>query len=903
MAWIGFAEHDPEKTVRPVAEAGFAKDYFAHARIVWADAPGGRGPTGLAIRTGRPFVARNSPDDPSYEVWRAATVQPDCKASIAIPLIIDGEVLGSFSVFAAEVDAFGPSEERVLVELAGDLAFGLGVVFRRRGEAEQYAAALRLSEHKLNMAQAILHVGYWEYEPSSDRLTWSEETFRILGLKPGSRTPTLAQFEEMVHPEDRARQVEAVALAKEGQASYDVEYRVVRPDGEIRAVHDRGCPAPQGLGQPNRIFGAIQDITELARARDALHRSEELYRELVHYAPWAIYVHVAGRVTFTNPAMCRLLGAERPDQIVGRTVMEIVHPDYHARVMDRWRQLEAGQPAPPMEQKFVRLDGTVVDVEVSAVAVEYALHREIHVIAHDITERKQAEKELRESEERFRQLAENIREVFWMSDPAKGTILYVSPAYETIWGRSCESLYATPRDWLDAVFAEDRPRVREAYATKQSRGVYNETYRIVRPDGTIRWIHDRAFPVRDKEGVVYRIVGTAEDITEAKVMEEQFLRAQRIENLGMLAAGIAHDFNNLLAPLLMGVPLLRSNATTTSDLRVLAAMENSAQRGAALVQQILSFAHGSGGERALIQVKHLVRETGDLIRETFPKSIRLESEVPSALWPIQGNLSQIHQVLLNLCVNARDAMPQGGTLRLRAQNMRFNEEEALAIADAHPGAYVMLEVADTGTGIPPDILAHIWDPFFTTKGEGKGTGLGLATVRGISANHGGFVTVASEVGRGTTFRIFLPAVEEPTAGVPASISQHPFLPRGDGELVLVVDDEASVREPLKALLNENGYVALVARDGIEAIATFARHAADIALVITDLDMPEIGGEQLVQTLAHFNTGVKVLFMSGLDSPRVTKTTPGKGHFLKKPFTAETLLGAVNLALHGKSPAT
>ena len=387
------------------------------------------------------------------------------------------------------------------------------------------------------------------------------------------------------------------------------------------------------------------------------------------------------------------------------------------------------------------------------------------------------------------------------------------------------------------------------------------------------------------------------DITEKKKLEAQFLRAQRLESLGMLAAGIAHDLNNVLAPVLMGAPLLRTRATHPSDLRVLQTIETSASRGASLVRQILSFAHGASGEKTLIQVKHILRDISHLITETFPKSITLDTEVPADLWAVLGNPTQLHQVLLNLCVNARDAMPQGGSLLLRAENRLLDGPAAQAYPEANPGAYLVIKVTDSGTGIAPDVLARIWDPFFTTKGEGKGTGLGLASVRGIAASHGGFATVESEPGRGSTFSIFLPAAEQAVPTGPQAPTGHPFHIRGQGELVLVVDDEVSIRDLVRAFLSRFGYRVVAATNGIEAMALYAPRVGEVALVVTDIGMPEMGGGELAVALTRLNPAVKILFMSGAgDGGKAAGAIPTTSRILSKPFTGESLLAAVHEAL-------
>jgi PAS domain S-box-containing protein len=387
------------------------------------------------------------------------------------------------------------------------------------------------------------------------------------------------------------------------------------------------------------------------------------------------------------------------------------------------------------------------------------------------------------------------------------------------------------------------------------------------------------------------LIGVGTDITEKRKLQEQFLRAQRLEGIGMLAAGIAHDLNNVLTPILMAGPMLRVRATDPLDQRLLQTLENSAERGAALVRQILAFAHGTTGEPRLLQVKLLARDIIEVIEGTFPKSIKLEQHFSSDTWPIRANPTQIHQVLLNLCVNARDAMPRGGQLRLRTSNRRLEAAQARAIPGARPGPYVTIEVSDSGTGISPEALKHIWEPFFTTKEAGKGTGLGLSTVRGIVESHQGFIELETAPDRGTTFSINIPAAEADTSAdvvVPA-----PFLPRGDGQLLLLVDDESTNRDVTHATLARYGYRVLAASSGTEAVSLFIPRSDEIRLLITDLHMPNLDGASLTRILQRIKPGLKVLAISGLTSGPAGSETEKPEQFandyLPKPFKPETLL--------------
>ncbi|HEY4246166.1 MAG TPA: response regulator [Lacunisphaera sp.] len=395
---------------------------------------------------------------------------------------------------------------------------------------------------------------------------------------------------------------------------------------------------------------------------------------------------------------------------------------------------------------------------------------------------------------------------------------------------------------------------------------------------------------------VQRALDDARFQRERHETEEQIRRVQRLENIGMLASGIAHDFNNILSPVLMGVSLLRGSITTPFELKILATIESSAERGAGLVRQIMGFGRGTTGEPQIVQPRHLISEVIGVVEQTFSKSIQIKHEVATDLWPIKVNATQFHQVLLNLCVNARDAMPQGGTLSVRASNRELDEMSAAGIRNTRPGTYLLLEIADSGTGIPPEVLARMWEPFFTTKEAGRGTGLGLATVRGIVDDHHGTMVVETRVGHGTTFQIFLPA--EPDDKILRTDTGSVVIPRGNNELILVVDDDTNVRDVTCATLAAHGYRILSAADGAEALALFAPRNLEIREVVTDLDMPNLDGTALSKVLRALNPSVRILMVSGSsDIEEVRRRVPAGGCILAKPFTAEALLGTINKLLN------
>jgi two-component system cell cycle sensor histidine kinase/response regulator CckA len=387
------------------------------------------------------------------------------------------------------------------------------------------------------------------------------------------------------------------------------------------------------------------------------------------------------------------------------------------------------------------------------------------------------------------------------------------------------------------------------------------------------------------------------DVTEKRKLEVQLLRAQRLESIGTLAGGIAHDLNNVLTPILVAAQVLRSKLPDESSLQLLDTLESSAKRGASIIRQVLGFARGLEGEPRLLQLRYLMAEVERLLASTFPRSIQIRSKMPPELCAVVADATQLHQVLMNLCLNARDAMPHGGLLKIRAENVLVDDALAQANPPAKAGPHVKLTVADTGAGISPELLDKIFDPFFTTKDVGKGTGLGLSTVQGIVRSHRGFVTVESDVGLGSRFHVYLPAVSQNESRCVAGQPITP--PRGHGELILVTDDEPGLRTILHEMLVSSGYRVRLAKDGAEAVAIYAQHSLQINLVLTDSVMPVMDGLALIRALATINPSVKIILMTGLvERDRMLEVMdPSVLKTLDKPFTAEELLRCLHAALH------
>ncbi len=465
------------------------------------------------------------------------------------------------------------------------------------------------------------------------------------------------------------------------------------------------------------------------------------------------------------------------------------------------------------------------------------------------------------------------------------------------WNKSAELLYgwkveeAVGKDAL-ALLYEDLPLPESALLIVIKNGSWQGELKQVQKNGDEILVESRWTLVRDEFGEPKSILIVNTEITQKKQLEAQLLRSQRLECIGTLAGGIAHDLNNVLAPILLAVPLLQMKLSDPQSEHLLKMLENNVKRGANLVRQILSFARGIEGRQTTVKVKSLLTEIEDIITGTFSKSITCHTYISDNIWHVHGNATQLHQVLMNLVVNARDAMPDGGIMTISAENLVIDEHYAKMHIDAQVGCYVAITIADTGIGIPQTIQERIFEPFFTTKEVGKGTGLGLSTALGIIKNHGGFVNLYSEVNQGTQFQIYLPCSTKVEID-PPSEELEPLT--GNGELILVVDDETTIRDVTKSSLETYNYRVLTASDGVEAVAIYAQNKHEISVVLLDMMMPWMDGAIAIRTLQKINPHVKIIAMSGLLSNQNIAESAGTGvkGFLSKPCTARELLQAID----------
>ena len=520
------------------------------------------------------------------------------------------------------------------------------------------------------------------------------------------------------------------------------------------------------------------------------------------------------------------------------------------------------------------------------------------VVAHlDITARKQAEEELFHSKEMLQIVLDNIPAgVFWKD--RNSIYLGCNSACASAAGLSAPSEIIGKSDFdlswkasTEAYQSDDRAVMESNIPT------YNIEESLPQSDGRNSSVITSKVPLHNREGNVFGIVGTFEDITKRKAMEEQLLRDERIDSIGRLAAGVAHDLNNVLTPIMLSAEMLPYTEDPDTRESLISSIAECAKRGADVVNQVLTFARGSKGERTKVQLNPLVNDVEKIIRSTFPKNIDITSDIPSDLWPVKADATQIHQIFLNLCINARDAMPEGGSLLITGENVEIDENFAAMVSGAKEGDYAMLSISDSGTGIPQELLTKIFDPFFTTKGVGRGTGLGLSTVIGIVRSHVGFVSVQSEPGHGATFKVFLPREtgEEAVQRHFANLELQP----GNGETILVVDDEVFIAKTTALVLEKNGYKVLTAAEGTEALALYREHANAIALVLTDVIMPGMGGVQLAQALNEINPQVKIIASTGQASEnrQAQLQAVGVKIILRKPYDTKKLLATLNDAIH------
>ena len=629
------------------------------------------------------------------------------------------------------------------------------------------------------------------------------------------------------------------------------------------------------------------DLTNID-SEEALRQSDANYRAIFDAANDAIFIHdiETGEILDVNRKMCAMYGYT-PEEARQLTVQDLSageapYTDEVAYLL--LKKAAAGEPQ-LFDWRARDKEGRIFWVEVHLQRASIGSRGCLLAVVRDTTQRKRSEEQLREQAT----LLDHARDAILVRDLAN-TIVYWNRSAERLFGWTAEE--AVGKNARELLYRHDPSEFDDARLILMRTGEWSGEILLTAKNGNIINVDSSWTLVRNEDQEPKTVLVIDTDITEKKKLEQQFLRAQRMESIGILAGGIAHDLNNVLSPILMCLEVLQLKYIDEESQVWLKLLQASAERGASMVKQILSFARGSGGKRVILQPKHLLSDVIRILRETLPRSIEVRFNIDSDLWTVSTDPTQLHQVLMNLCVNARDAMPYGGSISIRAQNATIDEDYAQTNPEAQPGDYIEIAVEDTGVGMDADIVARIFEPFFTTKEVGKGTGLGLSTALAIVKSHDGFMNVYSEVGKGTAFTLYLPAsrvAEE--YQLPQRI---PDLPTGHGELVLVVDDEESIRQITRSTLETFGYRVLLASDGAEALAVYEANRDEIRVVLTDMIMPMMDGQATIHALNRLKPEIIIISASGFadDTKTADIVRPGVKMFLPKPYTAQQLLSAL-----------
>jgi PAS domain S-box-containing protein len=774
--------------------------------------------------------------------------------------------------------------------------------FRDISERKQAERALRNSEEKFRQLAENSHEVFWMMSPAANEMLYVSPAYeQIWGRSCDSLYKAPLSWIEAIHPDDLEQAHLLFARQIQGEV-LDSEYRIQTPDGAEKWIRDRAFPIRDQGGQLIRVVGIAEEITErkrheaeLATTNLALAASEARYRKLIDLSPNAVIVGRDHAIALANHAAIELFGVATAGDLIGRRFAGLVSPEARSGMEEIVQQLyEREMQLPLQEVQVLHSDGSLIDVELAASSFAENDEMAVQVVFRNITQRKQAEAEHARLIRGIEQVAESVVII-----DLEGSILYVNPAFERITGYTRAEAIGNGSLMLKS----DRHPA-EFYQAMWATLLRGETWHGAhinkRKDGTLFTEEATISPIQNKDGKVINYVAVKRDVTQETLLRNQLNQAQKMEAVGRLAGGIAHDFNNLLMVIQTYTEMLQDCLPIQDRLRrnteqVLKA----AERGASLTGQMLAFSRKQVISPVVLDLNAVIDDTTKMLKRVIGEDIEFQVDLDEALWAIEADPDQLSQILMNLCVNSRDAMPQGGTLTIATANVVVGERDIVGHPCVSSGEYVRLSVADTGTGISKALQDHIFEPFFTTKEVGKGTGLGLATVYGIVKQSGGYVLVDSEPGQGACFTIYLPKVMRAVASrMSAQAKAHP---RGS-ETLLVVEDEKFLREGICEFLRGLGYLVFAASSGEQALL-IASEQEHIDLLLTDVVMPKMSGRELSQMLGSLRPALKTIHMSGYTDDAMLRhgIHESSATFLQKPFSLGTLARKVRDTLGRTEP--
>jgi PAS domain S-box-containing protein len=764
----------------------------------------------------------------------------------------------------------------------------LGEMLARTEELKAANVRLQTQDRYLRMAKRLLGIGIWSLDPATQSLQWSDNVYRMFGIERNGFGETWSAYLACVHADDRdLLQAALDAFLASGGQQFEFAHRAVRPDGAI--VHVRGIAEIEDGPQGRRLSGVIQDMTRQFESESRIAKTLENISDAF------FTLDTAWRFSFLNGQAERLLRRSRV-ALLGRKIWDEFPEALGTAFQQHYEQAARSGTTARFTAFFPPLD---IWFEVSA----YPSAEGLAVYFRDVSERKQAEEALRQSEERFRLIARATNDVIWDWDLRAGTVWW-NEAMQSVFGHSPDSLEPGEASWLNRIHPGDRQRVSEGMnaAIAGNQATWRDEYRFLRADGREAVVIDRGFLMRDDSGKTVRMLGSMTDITERRELDERLRQSQRLEAIGQLTGGIAHDFNNLLTVIIGNSELLCDELADHPPRRMLAEMTGeAASRGAELTNRLLAFARRQPLEPRPLDVSRLVSGMDGLLRRTLAEDIEIEFVRGGGLWLAEVDGAQLESALLNLAINARDAMLDGGRLTIETANASLDDSYAAGHLDITPGQYVMISVSDTGVGMPSHVAERAFDPFFTTKAAGKGSGLGLSMVYGFVKQSGGHIKIYTEAGEGTTVRLYLPRARADArpAAAPGPVAEIV----GGHEHILVVEDDGLVREHLISQLKGLGYRVSGAGSGKEALDMLAR-LPDVDLLFTDVVMPGgMNGRQLADAALRERPGLKVLFTCGYtENAIVHHGRLDRGvQLLSKPYRRQELAAKLRRVLDEPAP--